>query len=65
MATLSDLKIPALTDMSADEAIEHLRQLRLSRRTPIKKQSSKKPKAKTSKMSKEQAADLLKLLGGN
>ena len=65
MATISDLKIPALTDMSQDEAIEYLRQLRLSRRVPAKKQSSKKPKTKTlPKINKDQAAELLKLLEG-
>ena len=69
MATLEDLNIPSITDMSADEAIEHLRQLRLSRRIPVKKQSTtttkKKAAAKTiPKVTKEQAEELLKLLGG-
>lgn len=64
MATIEDLKIPSITDMGQDEAIEHLRQLRLSRRVPVKKQSNKK---KTStkpkdKITKKQAASLLKLL---
>jgi len=66
MATLDDLNIPALTDMSVDEGIEHLRQLRLSRRTPVKKTKTtiKKAKAKaTSKISTKQAQELLKLLG--
>ena len=69
MATIEDLKIPSLTDMSPDEAIEHLRQLRLQRRTPIKRKSSstKKKAAQSkaaSKITKEQAKELLKLLGG-
>ena len=66
MATLDDLKIPALTDMSSDEAIEHLRQLRLSRRTPVKKtKTTTKKKAKaTPKINAKQAQELLKLLGG-
>ena len=69
MATLEDLKIPSITEMSTDQAIEHLRQLRLSRRVPVKKQSEttikKKAAAKaTPKVTKEQAAELLKLLGG-
>ena len=69
MADLIDLGIPALTDMSQDEAIEHLRQIRLSRRIPVKKQSSstvkKKAKAKAiPKVSATQAANLLKLLKG-
>lgn len=70
MADLNDLGIPALTDMSTDEAIENLRQIRLSRRIPKKKQSKsivkKKQKAKAvPKVTKQQAANLLKLLGGN
>ena len=67
MANLNDLGIPALTDMSQDEAIEHLRQIRLSRRIPTKKPKSvtKKAKAKAiPKVSTAQAANLLKLLGG-
>ncbi len=65
MATIKDLKIPSITDMSPDEAIEHLRQLRLQRRTPVKKKTTtKKKQAKVKKMTKDQAAELLKLLGG-
>ena len=69
MATIEDLEIPALTDMSQDDAIEYLRNLRLSRRIPVKKQSSstKKKISQTkaaSKITKDQAAELLKLLGG-
>jgi len=64
MATIDDIKIPSITEMSTDEAIEYLRQLRLSRRTPVKKQSSKKSQAKAlPKINKDQAAELLKLLG--
>lgn len=70
MADLNDLRIPALTDMIQDEAIETLRQIRLSRRIPKKKQSKstvrKKQKAKAiPKVTKQQAANLLKILGGN
>ncbi len=67
MATLDDLDIPALTDMSHDEAIEHLRQIRLSRRIPVKKAktTTKKVKAKAKpKVSATQAQELLDLLGG-
>ena len=69
MSNLTDLDIPALTDLSQDEAIEHLRQIRLSRRIPVKKQSKstikKKAKAKAiPKVSAVQAANLLKILGG-
>jgi len=70
MTTINDLKLPSITDMSQDEAIEFLRQLRLSRRIPVKKQSvatvKKKAKAKaTPKVNADQAKELLKLLGGN
>ena len=67
MADLNDLNIPSITDMSSDEAIEHLRQLRLSRRTPNKKKSAatkgKIKQAKTAKkITSDQAKELLKLL---
>ena len=70
MTTINDLKLPSITEMSQDEAIEFLRQLRLSRRIPVKKQSAatvkKKAKAKaTPKVNADQAKELLKLLGGN
>jgi len=69
MTTIDDLKLPSLTEMSPDEAIEFLRQLRLSRRIPVKKQSEstikKKAKAKAvPKVNSDQAKELLKLLGG-
>lgn len=63
MTTIEDLHIPSITNMSQDEAIEYLRQLRLARRTPVKRTvTSKKPKIP--KMSTEQAAELLKILEG-
>ena len=70
MAIIDDLKIPSITNMSPDEAIEYLRVLRLSRNTPKKNRQSKstiekKAKAKAiPKPSKSQALELLKLLGG-
>jgi len=69
MATIEDLPVHPLTELSNDEAIELLRQLRLSRRVPVKKQSNqtikKKAKAKAvPKVNTEQAKELLKLLGG-
>ena len=69
MTTIEDLPITPITEMSPDEAIEYLRQLRLSRRIPKKKQSKptikKKAKAKaTPKVNADQAKELLKLLGG-
>lgn len=71
MADLDDLNIDSITDMSKDEAIELLRQVRLGRRTPVKMTSKKStPKQlrklkQTPEISAEQAAALLKLLGGS
>jgi hypothetical protein len=69
MADIESLDKTSISDVSKDEAIEYLRQLRLSRRVPDKKKSvsTKKKIAQTktaSKISKDQAAELLKLLGG-
>lgn len=69
MTTIEDLNLPSITEMSPDEAIEFLRQLRLSRRIPVKKQSKstvkKKAKAKAvPKVNTDQAKELLKILGG-
>lgn len=69
MATIEDLDSRSFNDLSVDEAIELLRQIRLSRRTP---KSTKKRKAKERvtkakkvsdfKLSPEQARELLALL---
>lgn len=68
MANLDDLSYKSITDMTTDEAIEHLRQIRLSRRIPKKKTKAKKtkltPKISTSQLSDNNAAELLKLLTG-
>ena len=66
MATIEDLKIPSITEMSPDEAIEYLRQLRLSRRIPVKKKTTttKTKNKPLPKLSQAQAVDLLRLLGG-
>ena len=69
MANISDLNTPSISDMNSDEAIEYLRKLRLSRRAPIKKHSSHTKKKKKQdkaigKITKSQATNLLKLLGG-
>lgn len=69
MATIEDLPIKSITEMSKDEAIEYLRTLRLSRRTPDKGKSratkNKIAQSKSaSKITKTDAASLLKLLGG-
>ena len=67
MATIEDLDFTSLTDMSTDEAIEHLRQIRLSRRTPVKpkkttKKTAKAAKKETPNLNSEQAKKLLKLI---
>ena len=36
MATIDDLDLQSISDMSQEEALEALRQLRLARRTPTK-----------------------------
>jgi len=70
MATIDDLPVQNFADLSQEEAFELLRQIRLSRRTSKgkKKRSSSKPKTtkplKPAEMTPEQAAQLLKLLGG-
>jgi len=69
MADLDDIEIKSISDMSPDEAIEYLRQIRLSRRTPEKRVKSTSTKARNkqdiaaSKITKDDAASLLKLLG--
>lgn len=68
MASLDDLGFGSITDKTTEQNIENLRQIRLNRRTPVrttKTTTTKKPKAaKTSDLSREQAAELLKLLTG-
>lgn len=65
MTTIEDLNIKSILNMSHDEALEHLRQIRLSRRTPVKpppKTSPKKESKAMPKMSAEQAKKLLEML---
>lgn len=66
MANLDDLPIPSITEMSTDEVIEMLRQVRLSRRIPVKKtKKTTAKKSKTaSKVNSDQASELLKILTG-
>lgn len=68
MADLDSLGYKSLTEMTVDEGIEHIRQIRLSRRIPVKKPkktTTTKKKAKAPpKVSSNQAAELLKLLTG-
>lgn len=66
MATLEDIEITPFPEMSKDEAIEYLRQLRLQRRVPDQKKSTstnrKIAQTKSAKISKHDAETLLKLL---
>ena len=71
MADLEDLNYTSISNMNTDEAIEALRQIRLSRRIPLKTKRTKttrKVKIKTNVtpqgMNAEQIAELLKTLGG-
>lgn len=72
MATIDDLKITSLSDMTQDEAFELIKQLRHSRRTskkPVRKTTTKRKKQPSSSkilsdLSPNQASKLLKLLGG-
>ena len=67
MSDLDDLGITPITDMQVDEALELLRQIRLSRRTPVKKPPKvvSKIKQTNNAVSSEMAAELLKILGGS
>ncbi len=65
MADLEDLGFLSITDQSNDEALETLRQIRLSRRIPVKKTRTTSKKKKTKQaVSAEQAAEILRILGG-
>ena len=69
MATIEDLNFTSIVDESTDEAIERLRQIRLSRRTPIKKVSTQKTTSKqvkkqvTKKLNSTLAKELLDMIG--
>lgn len=62
MSDLEDLGFTSITEMSNDEALETLRQIRLSRRVPLKTKVYKKPEKST--VSSDQAAEILKLIMG-
>lgn len=70
MTTIEDLPTESISDLSTDEAIELLRQIRLSRRTykpsPKKTKSAQtKAKKKTEqKLTPAQAKKLLEILEG-
>ena len=65
MADLEDLGFLSITEMSNDEQLELLRQIRLGRRTPIKQTKTTSTKQKpVITVSSDQAAELLRILGG-
>ncbi len=68
MAELEDLGYKSISSMSQDEALDLLRQIRLSRRVPEKRTkvstTSSKAKAKSPEVSADLAARLLEILGG-
>ena len=68
MADLDSLGFKSIIDMETDEAIDTLRQIRLSRRVPDKKPKKETTKQTTKKVSAmldpAMAEELLKLLGG-
>jgi len=65
MADLNDLGYKSISDMTTDEAIEHLRQIRLSRRIPVKKTKvTKRTTKKKVTPTADQAAELLAILTG-
>ena len=71
MADLDSLGYKSIIDMETDEAIDTLRQIRLSRRVPDRPKKAAKESTKTTRKKAEaaidpnMAAELLKLLGGN
>ena len=71
MADLESLNYTSISDMTTDEALEHLRLIRLSRRVPLKKTKTTRkvmkknlPKIDPNSMTADQVAELLKTLGG-
>lgn len=70
MADLDSLGYPSIIDMNTDEAIDLLRQIRLSRRVPEKPRKTTRETTKVTRanasaaIDAETAAKLLELLGG-
>ena len=71
MADLNSLNYTSISDMTTDEALEHLRLIRLSRRVPLKKTKTTRKVVKKqvtnvdpNSMTADQVAELLKTLGG-
>lgn len=65
MANLEDLDILSVTDMQNDEAVELLRQIRLSRRMPVKKLRRSPKRRHNQRINAAQAAEILKILEGD
>lgn len=67
MANIDDLDYTSISEMSQEEALDMLRQIRLSRRVPLKstrKSYKRTPKTSASQFSPEEAAKLLEKIGG-
>ena len=70
MSDLETLNYKSILEMGDDEAIERLRQIRLSRRIPKKSKKATRAKQKKAKqkaipkLTKQQAIEILKILGG-
>lgn len=65
MADLNDLNYTSILDMGNDEAIDLLRQIRLSRRIPEKRATKTlATKSKAPVVDANLAAQLLEILGG-
>jgi len=71
MSDLESLNYDSISDLSTDEALELLRQIRLSRRVPLRKTKTtrkvtqkKVTNVDPTTMTAEQIAELLKTLGG-
>ena len=69
MADIESLGYPSISDMDNDEAIDLLRQIRLSRRVPekriVKQETTKVTRTKaTAAVTSNMAEELLKILGG-
>ena len=64
MADLNDLNISSIMSMDDDEAIETLRQIRLSRRVPVRTTRTIKPKKQSLDIDSNAAEAILKILKG-
>jgi len=63
MANLDDLNYESISEMTTDDAIERLRQIRLSRRIAVRKVTNKKQKVAPD-VNAADAAELLRILEG-